>query len=67
MESKIFREASFAISRLDSKVRKKRFTHFKTAEVPGLSIFYSEAGDPSKPNIVLLHGFPSSSELLQSE
>jgi pimeloyl-ACP methyl ester carboxylesterase len=33
---------------------------FKTADVAGLKIFYREAGDPSKPNIVL-HGFPSSS------
>jgi pimeloyl-ACP methyl ester carboxylesterase len=29
---------------------------FKTAD-----IFYREAGNPSKPNIALLHGFPSSS------
>ena len=35
--------------------------NFKTADVAGLKIFYREAGDPSKPNIVLLHGFPSSS------
>jgi len=33
--------------------------NFKTADVSGLRIFYCEAGDPSKPNIVLLHGFPS--------
>ena len=35
--------------------------YFKTAEVAGLRIFYREAGDPSQPTIVLLHGFPSSS------
>ena len=35
--------------------------YFKTAEVAGVKIFYREAGDPSKPTIVLLHGFPSSS------
>jgi pimeloyl-ACP methyl ester carboxylesterase len=29
--------------------------------VEGIQIFYREAGDPSKPCIVLLHGFPSSS------
>jgi pimeloyl-ACP methyl ester carboxylesterase len=34
---------------------------FKTADVAGLRIFYRQAGDPSKPTIVLLHGFPSSS------
>lgn len=33
----------------------------KTADVAGVRIFYREAGDPSKPTIVLLHGFPSSS------
>jgi hypothetical protein len=36
-------------------------TEFKTAHVAGLRLFYREAGDPSKPTIVLLHGFPSSS------
>ncbi len=29
--------------------------------VEGVEIFYREAGDPSNPAIVLLHGFPSSS------
>jgi pimeloyl-ACP methyl ester carboxylesterase len=35
--------------------------NFQTAEVAGLRIFYREAGEPSKPTMVLLHGFPSSS------
>ena len=35
--------------------------YFKTADVAGLRLFYREAGDPSKPTIVLLHGFPTSS------
>ena len=35
--------------------------HFKTAEGSGLRLFYREAGEPPKPTIVLLHGFPSSS------
>jgi pimeloyl-ACP methyl ester carboxylesterase len=35
--------------------------YFKTTGVAGLGLFYREAGDPSKPTIVLLHGFPSSS------
>jgi pimeloyl-ACP methyl ester carboxylesterase len=42
-------------------MRGKTFMNFKTAEVAGLKIFYREAGEPSKPTIVLLHGFPSSS------
>jgi pimeloyl-ACP methyl ester carboxylesterase len=34
----------------------------KTLALPdGTSVFYREAGSPSKPTILLLHGFPSSS------
>lgn len=34
---------------------------YKTVKVDGLDIFYREAGDRSKPAILLLHGFPTSS------
>jgi hypothetical protein len=33
----------------------------KTIEINGLNIFYREGGDPSRPKLVLLHGFPASS------
>lgn len=33
--------------------------HFQ--QVGNVNVFYREAGDPSKPTILLLHGFPSSS------
>jgi pimeloyl-ACP methyl ester carboxylesterase len=36
---------------------------FKTINIDGLEIFYREAGDPSKPTILFLHGFPSSSHM----
>ena len=36
-------------------------TGYGFEEVDGVQIFYREAGDPAKPAIVLLHGFPSSS------
>jgi pimeloyl-ACP methyl ester carboxylesterase len=36
-------------------------TRYRTATVEGLEIFYREAGDPSQPTVVLLHGFPASS------
>jgi len=36
---------------------------YRTMDVDGVSIFYREAGDPAKPAIVLLHGFPSSSHM----
>ncbi|MGW4701357.1 alpha/beta fold hydrolase [Streptomyces sp. NPDC004285] len=35
----------------------------RTATVDGLDVFYREAGDPSNPTLVLLHGFPSSSHM----
>ena len=34
---------------------------YKTVEVEGLTIAYRECGSPSKPKLVLLHGFPASS------
>lgn len=34
---------------------------YKTLSVDGLNIAYREAGDPTNPKLVLLHGFPSSS------
>ena len=34
---------------------------YKTVAVDGINIFYREAGDPAKPTILLLHGFPASS------
>jgi pimeloyl-ACP methyl ester carboxylesterase len=36
-------------------------TRYRTTTVEGLEIFYREAGDPSRPTLVLLHGFPASS------
>jgi pimeloyl-ACP methyl ester carboxylesterase len=46
---------------LRRRMRRRSLMNFKTADVSGVRIFYREAGDLSKPNIVLLHGFPSSS------
>lgn len=34
--------------------------------VGGLKIFFREAGDPAKPTIVLLHGFPTSSHMYRN-
>ncbi|GAA4074395.1 alpha/beta fold hydrolase [Nonomuraea soli] len=40
-------------------------TH-NTLEIQGQQIFYREAGDPSKPTLVLLHGFPTSSAMFRN-
>ena len=34
---------------------------YGTVKVNGLNIAYREAGDPTNPKLVLLHGFPASS------
>jgi pimeloyl-ACP methyl ester carboxylesterase len=38
---------------------------FKTIKVNGQDIFYREAGNKSKPTILLLHGFPTSSHMFR--
>lgn len=38
---------------------------YKTIQVADCKVFYREAGDPSKPCILLLHGFPSSSHMFR--
>ncbi|MEV4127938.1 alpha/beta hydrolase [Nocardia sp. NPDC049707] len=37
-----------------------------TVEIQGQRVFYREAGDPAKPALVLLHGFPSSSAMFRN-
>lgn len=39
---------------------------YNSVKVDGLDIFYREAGDRSKPTILLLHGFPTSSHMFRN-
>jgi pimeloyl-ACP methyl ester carboxylesterase len=39
---------------------------FKTLSVNGFKIFYREVGDPQKPTVLLLHGFPTSSHMFRN-
>jgi pimeloyl-ACP methyl ester carboxylesterase len=39
---------------------------FHTAQVNGFKIFYREAGNPQKPAVLLLHGFPTSSHMFRN-
>jgi len=41
-------------------------THYRTAEVDGVSIFYREAGPADAPVVLLLHGFPTSSHMFRN-
>ena len=39
---------------------------FRTMEIDGVEIAYREAGDPDRPTILLLHGFPTSSHMFRN-
>lgn len=41
-------------------------TVHRTIDVEGLEIFYRRAGNPTRPTILLLHGFPSSSHMYRN-
>ena len=41
-------------------------THYRTKTIDGISIFYREAGSPSAPTVLLLHGFPTSSHMFRN-
>jgi pimeloyl-ACP methyl ester carboxylesterase len=41
-------------------------THYRTKTIDGITIFYREAGPPSAPVVVLLHGFPTSSHMFRN-
>ncbi|MFZ1427860.1 MAG: alpha/beta hydrolase [Geminicoccaceae bacterium] len=38
---------------------------FNTVDVDDLKLFYREAGDPDRPTVLLLHGFPSASHMFR--
>jgi pimeloyl-ACP methyl ester carboxylesterase len=41
-------------------------THYRTATIDGLNIFYREAGPTDGPAVLLLHGYPSSSRMFRN-
>ena len=40
--------------------------HYRTARINGLDVFYREAGPPDAPVLLLLHGFPTSSNMFRN-
>ncbi len=40
--------------------------HFRSEVVDGVKVAYREAGDPAKPTVLLLHGFPTSSHMFRN-
>jgi pimeloyl-ACP methyl ester carboxylesterase len=41
-------------------------THYETASIGGVKIFYREAGPADAPVVLLLHGFPTSSHMFRN-
>ena len=41
-------------------------THHRTVNIDGLQIFYREAGPKEAPTVLLLHGFPTSSQMFRN-
>ena len=39
---------------------------YHSEKIGGVNIAYREAGDPSKPTVLLLHGFPTSSHMFRN-
>ena len=40
--------------------------HHRTTRINGLDVFYREAGPPDAPVLLLLHGFPTSSNMFRN-
>ena len=40
--------------------------HYRTVEIDGVKIAYREAGDTRNPTVLLLHGFPTSSQMFRN-
>ena len=47
-------------------VPKEHPVHYNTVRVNELDVFYREAGLPEAPTILLLHGFPTSSNMFRN-
>ncbi|WP_018262152.1 alpha/beta fold hydrolase [Methylobacterium sp. WSM2598] len=49
-----------------SSVSRASITHYRTATVDGVTVFYREAGPQDAPVVLLLHGFPTSSHMFRN-
>lgn len=60
---KLFLLGTLALGIGANALAEKNIVKYGYQEVDGLEIFFREAGNPSNPTLVLLHGFPSSSHM----
>jgi pimeloyl-ACP methyl ester carboxylesterase len=54
------------MAHVSTSTRKQFPVHYRTARVNELDIFYREAGPPHAPVVLLLHGFPTSSNMFRT-
>jgi len=45
---------------------KRTDIHYRTVKANGVEVFYREAGRPESPDLLLLHGFPTSSHMFRN-
>jgi pimeloyl-ACP methyl ester carboxylesterase len=55
-----------AVSRTATSARREFAVHYRTARINDLDIFYRDAGPQDAPAILLLHGFPTSSNMFRN-
>lgn len=55
-----------SMSSLASSVADEQVVQFHSEKIDGVKIAYREVGDQSKPTVLLLHGFPTSSHMFRN-
>jgi len=55
-----------AILNLPARASELNDVSYKTVTIDNVDIFYREAGNPNKPTLLLLHGFPTSSHMFRN-
>ncbi len=53
------------IINLPARANEANDISYKTVTIENVDIFYREAGDPNRPTLLLLHGFPTSSHMFR--
>ena len=54
------------VQNLETLIATDPVVTYGTETIDGLDVFYREAGRPGAPQIVLLHGFPTSSHMFRN-
>jgi pimeloyl-ACP methyl ester carboxylesterase len=54
------------MANVSTSARQQFPVHYHTPRVKALEVFYREAGPPKAPVVLLLHGFPTSSNMFRN-